>query len=895
MDLLLLKRRDFLKATAVSGVAAALGASAVPGLTRAGTAGTPAEPVNKIVKTNCRACIANCGVLAHVKDGRVIKLEGNPEFPMNRGAMCAKGLSGIQALYHPNRNKYPMRRVGARGEGKWMRISWDEAFDTIARKLLETSDKYGAEAVLCSTGGGGNPQFNSTARFCNAFGTPNWFEPGCAQCYMPRQMTYHMMYGGGPWGNTSIADSNCLELFLADETPIKTLVMWGTDPSYSAPASGGRAVNELRVRGVKTVVIDPRLTPDAAKADIWLAIRPGTDVALMMAWVKYLIDKKLYDGDFVVKWTNLPFLVNTKTKMLLRESDLVAGGDPKTFVVWDRKSKSARAMSYPWDDKLDPALSGTFSVKGVECKTGFQLLKERVQPFTLAKAAEICWLDAAKIEEAIRLYAENSPSGLSLGVATDQSPNSTQAVQGAAILDMICGNVERPGSTLQRFHDGNGKIDGLRITQLKKLLPEEQLRKRLGGIEYKGLLWWWAAQPAVILSAILTGQPYRPRVWIERSGNKFVQVANAGAWEEAAKQMEMIVHVHLYPTSFSAYADILIPAAEWLETDYIVPATNRLFARQHVTHLWETMNETMFWAKLAKRCADLGHEGCKRAFDPQVTAPEIPYQEKMEGFLNAWTGSFLGMTWAEFASKYSVEYCTTEEWKRYYLYLKTDPNTGKPRGFGTPSKKLELYLESLITLGRTGMPFSTYPLPPSSQDYDPLPYYMEPAEGPNTKAVAKDYPLVMTNGRLPIYHHGTQRNVPWLREIYPVPEIWVNPKTATTYGIAQGDWVWVESPRGKTQAKALLTEGIPPQVVYMERFWFPETLDTPTHGWREMNVNLLTKNTAPFNDVCGTYTLRGFQVRISKADGPPVGIWQEPSQFKVWLPEPSDPTPQVEN
>jgi len=92
----------------------------------------------RLVKTACRACIANCGVIAHVRDGRVVKLEGNPEDPMSKGRLCAKGLAGIQALYNPNRIKYPMKRIGPRGSGQWERISWDEALDIIARKLMET-------------------------------------------------------------------------------------------------------------------------------------------------------------------------------------------------------------------------------------------------------------------------------------------------------------------------------------------------------------------------------------------------------------------------------------------------------------------------------------------------------------------------------------------------------------------------------------------------------------------------------------------------------------------------------------------------------------------------------------------------------------------------------------
>lgn len=159
---------------------------------------------DKIVKTACRAGIANCGVLAQVKDGHMVKLEGNPEDPMSKGRMCAKGLSGIQALYHPNRNKYPLKRVGPRGGNRWRRISWEEALGTIADKFMQTREQYGAESVVCSTGGG-NPEIWSIARFCNIFGTPNWFEPGCAQCYLPRVLAYTMMYGGA---DPSIADSN---------------------------------------------------------------------------------------------------------------------------------------------------------------------------------------------------------------------------------------------------------------------------------------------------------------------------------------------------------------------------------------------------------------------------------------------------------------------------------------------------------------------------------------------------------------------------------------------------------------------------------------------------------------------------------------------------------------
>jgi len=885
-------RRDFLKTTAVIGAFGALSGTWSDGLV---TRAHAASPINqeragtKIVKTNCRSCTADCGVLAHVKDGRVIKIEGNPEFERSEGALCTKGLAGIQALYHPNRNKYPMKRVGARGENKWKRISWDEALSEIAQKLMEIREKYGAESVMGSTGGGGNPNFLSCCRFCDVFGSPNWFEPGASQCYMPRQMVYQMTYGGGPAGNPSLGDSNCIEAFFYNDIKMKTFVLWGTDPSYSGPSQAGRALVELRARGVQTIVIDPRFTPDAAKADIWLPIRPGTDVALMMAWIKKIIDQKWYDRDFVMKWTNLPFLVNTKTKMILRENELIEGGRADTFVIWDTKTNAPVGLTYPWDDALEPALEGTYTIKDVEYKTGFTLLRERVEPFTVEKAAEECGLEVAKIEKAIQMYAKNTPSAIALGVATDHNVNSAQAPMGTATLDMIMGNVEKPGTILQRY--AGGAIGDLRSTMLKKFLPEAQLRKRLGGIEHKGMLRWWVAQPAPLLEAMTTGKPYGIHAWIERSGNKLAMVADAAKWVEGLKKLDLVVHAFVYPTSFSAYADYLLPMTEWLESDFVTSSHNRMFARQAVTHLWETCNETFFWARLAKKCADLGHEECKRAFDPKATAPELPYFNTYEEQLDGWT-KYFGMTWKEYVSKIPFDNVPYDQWRKYYIYKEIDPKTNKPKGFGTPSKKLEVYGESFIVLGRTGRPWTTYDLPPSSKDYDPLVYYMEPTENRKTE-VGKEYPLTMTNGRLPMYHHGTLRNVPYIRELYPVAEIWVNPIAAKKYGVAQGDWVWVESLRGKIRAKARVTEGIPPDTVYMERFWNPETLDSPTKGWQEMNVNVLSKMTAPYNDMFGTYTLRGYQVKISKADGAPKGIWEKPEEFKRWMPEPSDATPVV--
>ncbi len=829
-----------------------------------------------IVHTACRACIANCGVLAHVKNGRVVKLEGDPADPMSKGKLCAKGLSGIQALYHPNRNKYPLVRVGARGGGKWKRVTWDEAIDRVARMLMEIREKYGAECVFGSTGGGGNPEVWSAARFCNIFGTPNWFEPGSAQCYLPRVLACALMYGGM---DSSIADSNCLEFYDEENCPVRSLVLWGTDPSYSCPASGGRMVNELRRKGVKTVVVDPRLTPDAAKADVWLPIRPESDVALQLCWIRYILENRLYDEDFVLRWTNLPFLVDCGSRFVEHPE-----GDPTAALIWDKKSGRARQMRYPWNEDFEVELFGVHEIGGKLYKTGAQLLWERVEEYTLDKAAELCWLDKNEIEKAIRIYAENTPGALCLGVATDQNINSAQSAMAACILDFLLGNVEKPGAAMQRFQiSGVLKSPNYPVPVALKCLPKEQFEKRLGGREHKGLSIWYGGHAASILKAIQTGEPYQPRMWLDRSGNKFAVLAEAQKWAEATEKLDYIVHMFTYPTSMTAYADVVLPTEEWLETEMVVETCNMCVARQQVVHLWETRDETVVWSNIAKRCGELGHEMCRKSFDPEFMGEDLAYWDSMEEFFDQLTPA-QGMTWKEYCAKAPFEFLPKEEWKTYFVYLQPDGD-GRPRGFATPSKKIEIYCDRFIELGRTGAPFMPYPLPPADRDYEPLPYYAEPTESPlRNDEVSREYPLVMTNGRLPLYHHSTLRNVPGLREMLPAPELWICPEDAEKYGVTTGNWVWIESKRGRIRGLAYVTKGIRPGTVYMERFWHPETLNTATHGWQETNVNVLTRSEAPFNDVVGTHVLRGYQVKVYPAASAPEGIWTGAGDFRSWLP-----------
>ncbi|RDB70722.1 molybdopterin-containing oxidoreductase family protein [Eggerthella sinensis] len=905
MDNARITRRSFVSATAIAGLVAATGGTGLVSFTSKPQEALAAEESEtRIVKTCCAGCVGRCGVLAHVKNGRVVKLEGDPDHVYSKGAICAKGLSFIQALYNPNRIKYPLKRVGERGSNQWERISWEQALDEIADQLLEIEEKYGAEAIQVGYGGGGSTYYDGYAsRWCHVMGCHK-FEPGGLQCLQPRQTMSQLMWGKNNNDFVSYEGLNA-EFIQGDQT--KCMVLWGSNPASSCVASGGRPAAQIRAMGAKTVVVDPRMTADASKADVWLPVRPGSDVALLMCWINYIMDNELYNRDSVMKWTNMPYLVNLETGFTLKPEEVGMEAEDLAYLVWDTKTDSAQSMSYPYDDALEPALEGgPYTVNGIRCTPAFQLIHERCSEWTLEKTAEICWLEADMIEEAIRLYAENTPGFMSMGMTGDHAVNSPQVGICQFILEAMMGNYSKPGTMMQMFSS-----DGPYWPEpgtLEHFMTEEQYKKRFGCIEYKASCRREWTHNSLMLDAINSGEPYRVRAIIERSLNKMMNMPNAAKWGEAFESMDLNVHHIMYPTSFSMYCDYLLPTTEWLENHWGFGAENRFYVRQPTTHLWESVEDPMFFSMLAKKMADKGHQRFIDSFDPEKCKPtpenlpegfavelwegtEIPWEPTMEDML---TANFKSqdpdaMSWEELCDYVQehgyYETCSDEEYQQFYVYERIDEETGKPQGFNTPSKKLECYGEQIITLGRTGAPWSLYELEPASFEYDPLPYYREPNESPLDDELAAQYPLVITGGHVSMYTHGTLRNVPWIRERFPVPEVWINPVDAEKYGIEHKGWVWLESPRGKTQARANVTKRIAPGVTWMERFWFPETVETSTKGFTEMNINMLTNDQGPFADFIGSVTYRGFQVRVTPAESAPEGIWTEPEQFEAWLPD----------
>jgi anaerobic selenocysteine-containing dehydrogenase len=251
-----------------------------------------------IVKSFCaRMDHGGCGILVHVENGKIIKIEGDPDSPLNRGTICAKGIAQIERLNHPNRLIYPMKKMGQRGEGKWGRISWDEALDTIAEKMRKTIKQEGENAIAFAQGTPKGLELFLMIRLANVLNIPNIATPGNV-CHMPRETASKLTCGFFP---------------IPDYHGTPTCVMvWGSN-LFQTNEEGiiGFQLRQTIEQGAKLIVIDPRKTGIASRADLWLQPRPGSDLALALGMLKVMIDEGLYEKTFVEKWTiGFPELVN---------------------------------------------------------------------------------------------------------------------------------------------------------------------------------------------------------------------------------------------------------------------------------------------------------------------------------------------------------------------------------------------------------------------------------------------------------------------------------------------------------------------------------------------------------------------------------------------------------
>ena len=242
--------------------------------------------MTEIRRSYCGLCHPRCGLLLEIENGRIIGVKGDPEHPISRGRICPRGALMPDHVHHPGRINYPIKRQGERGSGKWQRLGWEEALDEVTEKLESLREKHGAE-TLAFTHGTKRTYHWDERRFFNLFGSPNVCGANNI-CMCPSQAVEYATYGGFTWGD--VMHTRCV-------------VLWGHGPSQSDPIGLYPMILRAKRNGAKLIVVDPRRIDEAEKADIWLPIRPGTDVALILGWIRIIIEEDLYDHDFVANWT----------------------------------------------------------------------------------------------------------------------------------------------------------------------------------------------------------------------------------------------------------------------------------------------------------------------------------------------------------------------------------------------------------------------------------------------------------------------------------------------------------------------------------------------------------------------------------------------------------------
>ena len=662
------------------------------------------------IRTACRSCHGGCGVIAHVSDGKVVKVEGDPNSPISYGSLCSKGLAVTQMAYHPDRILHPMKKT----ENGWERITWDEALDTIATRFQSIIDESGPEHIVVGQGTGRDYE-SHLYRFANQLGTPNVLTAG-HMCYVSRVASTLVTVGTLPICDYR-GDPSCI-------------VMWGCNPQWTNPDEyKGVDFWKAFQKGAKLICIDPRKGFVAKKAHIWLQLRPGTDAALAMGFHSVILEEELYDREFVGNHIN-----------------------------------------------------------------GWDAFKERVRDYPLEKVQEITWVDKELIRKAARMYAKTKPACIHWGVPTEQTNNCADCTRAMTGLMAVTGNLDVPGGNVLYVNPPTRTVSEF---SRHKDLPKEMRGKRLGGNQYKLGARVAFITPKVAWEAILTGKPYPLKAGLLCGTNPVVSRANAQEAYQALKKLEFLVVIDHFMTPTAELADIFLPAATWLEQNHVADNWKRhgfVVARQKCVEIGEAWQDHKIFQELGKRLGQQWWDTVENALD-YLLEPA-------------------GLTWEEFKE---IGYLKGEMVYRKYL----------ERGFSTPTKKVELYSTVLEKWG-----------------FDPLPKYTELPESPVSKPeLTKQYPYILNAGfRTPVFFHTANRMQPWLREIRPDPLVEIHPDTAKKEGIEEGQWVWIESLRGRARERVKFNKGIDPRVIVAEHgWWYPEIKDEG-HGWDISNINMLTDN-----------------------------------------------------
>ncbi len=736
----------------------------------------------------CALCTAHCATITTVENGRVVRLDPDPDHP-NGGVMCIKGKAAPELLYHPERLNYPLKRTRPKSapDPGWQRISWDQALDDIAERLRAIRARHGARSVALAKGTRSGTSVDDAerwlGRFLYSFGSPNWVSTTHV-CNWHKDTGFSYTFG--------------VNLPTPDLANSKAFLLWGHNPSFTSLILAHDIV-AARGRGMKVVAVDPRRIGIAGQADILLQPRPGADGALALALIHAMMEEGWYDAGFVRQWTNAPLLLRRDTGLALTEADLGDSGHPDRYAAWDETTQrpviyDSTSGSYEGDG-VRPALFAEKDIRGkngatISCHTAFQLLAQRAALYAPERSQAVTWVPAEKVWQTAHLLAHNRPVSMYMWNGVGQHTNATQTSRAIAAFYALLGDIERPGGNVVFPKAPLNTVDG------KEFLTKEIAAQRIGRAE-KPL--GPPAKPGNcaaydLFTAVLEERPYPVKALLNFGSNTVMSTADSKRARQAFCALEFAVATELFMTPTAELCDYVLPATSFLEMANLTSGfEHRPQGKTHLQYrpavirpLAQRRSDSWVIFELAKR---LGFGD--RFWDGDI---EAGYAHEL-----APTGLTLEQL------KKSPGGITVPVKPRYQKYSATDAKN-IPRGFATPSKKVELYSHAFAAHG-----------------YPPLPDYEEPAMSPFSRPeIAADYPLVLTNAKFTTYIHSQQRALSSLRKSSPEPAAELHPETAARYGIENKAWIIVESPRGAIRVRARVTDRILPGVVCCQHGWWQE-------------------------------------------------------------------------
>jgi len=608
----------------------------------------------KVIRTACpQHCgIDCCGIFAHVKNNRVIKLEP-ADFPDEIDPrICLRGLSSLDITYHPDRIKYPMKRTGERGEGKFERISWDEAYKIIITNFNKIAEEHSWRSIGWVLGGpgAGTTKFGAYLRLASltqstrvsAWGYGDAGLPCGSRVILGHQFPY--MYLNGTFWQRKWPD---------------LLIVWGTNPAETMPLQNMRKIMDAKEDGTQVIVVDPRFTITASKADEYIGLKPGTDSALTLGIMNVIFKNNLHAKKFIAEHTNGAYLVRSDTGKFIREKD-IDGKKSDAYLFWHEQSKSHKKVRRK--NVIEASLIGTFEVNGIRCKPVLQLLMDLAAEYTPEVTAMITGISSELVVKMAKRISHANDVVFLTHMGFTRTYHGDISLRGVISVAAITGNVTTAVT-------GGYVPATLNWGPFLRAIPNKPSYHRLGILN--------------LYNAVIIGEPFPIKaVWFSFI-NFLNQCANSNKIiKEFFPNLDFIVQTELFMTPSAKYADLILPVCSFLEfSDFMFMPYPYLQLQQKVIEpLYESKSDVTIASELAEKL----------------------------GFGDYFKGGEEGMI-DMILDNPSLAGVTREKLKDKALKLRELPEGGSfPLNFGTPSGKIELYAEQLV---RDGQALPVY-LPP---------------------------------------------------------------------------------------------------------------------------------------------------------------------------------------